>query len=76
MSRTVINFFSQFQLCGSRDGVLTAVTTPEDFRPFNPFAETPVQGTHWDYGPTFGKALSRFTYTTPRLFRMSFGVRF
>jgi hypothetical protein len=31
---------------------------------------------NWDYGPNFGKALSRFAYTTPRTIRITFGVRF
>lgn len=88
----VINLFNQFQRCGCGASVfvngghsqlrfidqtvLTAVTTAARFRPFNPFTETPVQGVHWDHGPNFGKALSRFAYTTPRMFRVTFGVRF
>jgi hypothetical protein len=43
---------------------------------FNPFTETPVEGTNWRLGPTFGQAISRFAYTTPRTFRFNFGVRF
>jgi hypothetical protein len=35
-----------------------------------------VRGVNWDYGPNFGTAVSRFGYTTPRTFRMSFGLRF
>ena len=46
------------------------------YQSFNPFTTTPVLGTHWDYGTDFGKATSRFAYTTPRMFRLSFGVRF
>ena len=88
----VVNLFNQFQRCGCGgsvfvngghsqvrfidQAVLTAVNTPARFRAFNPFTETPVQGVHWDYGPNFGKALSRSAYTTPRVFRVSFGVRF
>lgn len=87
----VINLFNQFQQCGCggsvfvnggasqarfvNQTVLTAVTSTR-YAPFNPFTDTPVQGVHWDYGSNFGKATSRFAYTTPRLFRMSFGVRF
>jgi hypothetical protein len=56
--------------------VLTPVTTPARFAAFNPFTTTPVQGTNWDYGPNFGRAISRFAYTTPRSYRVSFGVRF
>jgi hypothetical protein len=43
---------------------------------FNPFTTTPVQGTNWQLGPTFGTALNRFAYTSPREFRITFGVRF
>jgi outer membrane receptor protein involved in Fe transport len=43
---------------------------------FNPFTTQPVEGTNWAKGPNFGKALNRFAYTTPRTFRLTFGVRF
>ena len=56
--------------------VLTPVTTPARFAAFNPFTTTPVQGVNWDYGPNFGRAVSRFAYTTPQSLRLSFGVRF
>jgi outer membrane receptor for ferrienterochelin and colicin len=56
--------------------VLTPVTAPARFAPFNPFTTTPVQGVNWDYGPNFGRAVSRFAYTTPQSLRLSFGVRF
>lgn len=88
----VINVFNQLQLCGCGDtvfvngGAVTAtridrsfrdnVTHPALYQPFNPFTTTPVRGTQWDLGPNFGKALNRFAYTTPRMFRVSFGVRF
>lgn len=56
--------------------VRTNVSHPALYAAFNPFTTTPVQGVHWNYGPNFGKALNRFAYTTPRMFRMSLGVRF
>jgi hypothetical protein len=56
--------------------VLTPVNTPARFAAFNPFTTTPVRGVNWDLGPTFGQAVSRFAYTTPRSLRLSFGVRF
>lgn len=56
--------------------VRTSVSHPALYAPFDPFTTTPVQGVNWNYGPNFGKALNRFAYTTPRTFRMSFGVRF
>jgi hypothetical protein len=57
-------------------GIRTNVSTPALYQAFNPFTTTPVEGTHWAKSPTFGLALNRFAYTTPRTFRMSFGVRF
>ena len=55
--------------------VLTPVTTAT-LQPFNPFTTTPVQGVNWNLGPNFGRAISRFAYTTPQSLRVSFGVRF
>jgi hypothetical protein len=55
--------------------VLTPVTTAS-LTSFNPFTTTPVQGVNWNLGPNFGRAVSRFAYTTPQSVRMSFGVRF
>jgi hypothetical protein len=88
----VLNGFNQFQLCGCGGTVfanggavtrtridqtaLTNVTNGATYATFNPFTTTPVQGTNWTIGPTFGQALNRFAYTTPRELRLSFGVRF
>jgi hypothetical protein len=88
----VINLFNQFQLCGCggtvfQNGgattqtridtsILTPVTTPAKYTSFNPFTTTPVQGVNWDYNSTFGTALNRFAYTSPRQFRIGFGLRF
>ena len=55
--------------------VLTPGTTAR-FAAFNPFTTTPVRGTNWDLGPNFGRAVSRFGYTTPQAIRLSLGVRF
>jgi outer membrane receptor protein involved in Fe transport len=43
---------------------------------FNPFTATPVEGVNFRYHPSFGTPLNRFAFTTPRMFRMNFGVRF
>ncbi len=56
--------------------VRTNVSHPALYQPFNPFTTPPVEGTHWAKSPTFGKAVNRFAYTTPRTFRITFGVRF
>jgi outer membrane receptor for ferrienterochelin and colicin len=88
----VINLFNQFQLCGcgalsvfANGGnvalnnvdraILNNVTAPR-YAAFNPFTTLPVEGVHWSKGPTFGTALNRFAYTTPRTFRLSLGLRF
>jgi hypothetical protein len=44
--------------------------------PFNPFTDTPVQGVNWNFNPNFGTGLNALAYTSPRLFRLSFGMRF
>jgi len=81
----VINVFNQSQLCGcgqavfgNGGGVNSARIdqTVRILQPFNPFIITPVEGVQWAKGPNFGTALSRLTYTSPRVFRVSFGVRF
>ena len=56
--------------------IRTNVSHPALYQPFNPFTTTPVEGTHWAKSPTFGRALNRFAYTTPRTWRVTFGVRF
>ena len=54
----------------------TSVSTPSAYASFNPFAVEPVQGTNWNYAPTFGTALNRYAWTTPRTLQFGFGVRF
>ena len=56
-------------------GVLTPVNSPA-LAPFNPFTTTPVQGVNWNYNTNFGTPLNRFAFTSPRTFRMTFGLRF
>lgn len=43
---------------------------------FNPFTTTPVQGTHWDFGPNFGQAQAFDDYQDSRQFSFSAGIRF
>ena len=56
-------------------GVLTPVNSPA-LAPFNPFTTTPEQGVNWNYNTNFGTPLNRFAFTSPRTFRMTFGLRF
>jgi outer membrane receptor for ferrienterochelin and colicin len=88
----IINLFNQFQRCACGDNVFnnggtvqngfintnvrTNVTHPTLYSAFNPFTTQPQEGVHWAKDPAFGKALNRFAYTTPRMFRIGFGVRF
>jgi len=83
----VINLFNHFQLCGcggtvaQTGGAINRATVDQAVRvsglaPFNPFTTTPVEGVNWAYGANFGKPVNRFAFTSPRTFRLSFGVRF
>lgn len=45
-------------------------------RAFNPFTETPVYGTHFEYGPDFGEALAASDFQSPRSFYFAVGFRF
>jgi outer membrane receptor protein involved in Fe transport len=78
----ILNLFNKFQafnVAGNQINttVLTAVNDTElGLVPFNPFTETPVRGTHWDLGETFGKPVDEDAYTLPRTFRFSVGLRF
>jgi hypothetical protein len=86
----VLNLFNRFQLCGCGDNVFrnggnvnlnkvdrrTLSPGQNGMQAFNPLTTTPVEGVNWSTVPTFGTAVDRFAYTTPRTFRFSFGVRF
>ena len=43
---------------------------------FNPFTTTPVEGTHYQLSPDFGKPTQREAYQDPREYRVSVGLRF
>ena len=75
----VVNLFNQSAIVNPfyiNQGVLTNVTTPAQYAAFNPFTTAPVQGVHWELGPTFGQAQNRFAYQTPRTYRFAVGLRF
>jgi len=86
----LLNVFDQFQLCGCGDSVFlnggniltsrisTGVNSPNGTtRPnFNPFTQAPVQDVNWSLPAAFGTAQTRLAFTSPRTFRLTFGVRF
>ncbi len=87
----VINLFDTADLCGcgadvfSNGGPVNSLTigqtvltgsTSKTLQPFNPFTTTPVEGVNWEKSSNFGQPLSRFAYTSPRSFHLSFGLRF
>jgi len=57
------------------ESVLTPLNTAALAR-FNPLTTAPVLGTNWNYNANFGTPKNRFAFTSPRAFRMTFGVRF
>ena len=57
------------------ESVLTPLNTAA-LAPFNPLTTTPVLGTNWNYNANFGTPKNRFAFTSPRAFRVTFGVRF
>jgi hypothetical protein len=85
----VINLFNEQGVEVVDEEVLTAVDCPtqttgtlqapcpaKGLAQFNPFTETPVEGTHYIKGPGFGRPNSEGDYQTPRTFRLSLGFRF
>jgi hypothetical protein len=65
--------------CGTGGCISTTVLTNANNNTvarFNPFMETPVEGTHWRKAPTFGTPTSRYAYQTPRTFQFALGFRF
>ena len=83
----MLNLLNQFQLCGCgasvfNNGGNTVLTTIGQgvvvtaAAPFDPFTSQPVKGVNWDYNANFGKPLSAFAYTSPRIFRFSVGMKF
>ena len=87
----VLNLFNTQDMCGCGADVFTnggavflsnigsGVLTPANtasLAKFNPLTTTPVQGVNWNYNANFGTPLNRFAFTSPRTFRMTFGVRF
>jgi hypothetical protein len=69
----VLNVFNE-------DSALFLNSTIQDSRQglpgFNPFTETPIEGTHFRKGPLFGTPQQEADLQQPRTFRFSVGFRF
>ncbi len=71
----VLNALNRHGLVGVSTAVRTAVNSSA-YQRFNPFTTVPVQGTNWDYSPTFGHARNNLDYQLPRTFTIAAGLRF
>jgi outer membrane receptor protein involved in Fe transport len=79
-----VGLFVQAELLNifDEDAQISGDTTVNLLTPFNPFADTPVEGTHWEKGEDFGEGLNPTTnnsaghFQLPRTFRVSLGFRF
>jgi len=71
----VQNVFNQQ---GQIDGNSTEYTAINDgsLEAFDPWTETPIEGTHWRRDDEWGQAEDDADYQDPRTFRISVGVRF
>ncbi|MBL8115527.1 MAG: TonB-dependent receptor [Acidobacteria bacterium] len=73
----VINLFNGKRAVTVDQTVFTVENSADPaLRAFNPFREQPVEGVNWIKGPNFGQPTATADYQQPRLFRVSFGVRF
>jgi Carboxypeptidase regulatory-like domain len=81
----VLNIFNHFDMCGcgatvfanGGNAMLNTIGQTVTLRSnFNPFTTTPVEGVNWVKAANFNTPLNRNAFTSPRTFRMTFGVRF
>jgi hypothetical protein len=75
---TVVNLFNQQGIANASavDRSVATANNSSRLQPFNPFTAAPARGVNWDYGPNFGRPLTRLAYQTPRTYGFSVGVRF
>jgi hypothetical protein len=67
----ILNVFNE---SAQVDGNTSISTSGDD--PFNPWTETPVEGTHWHKSSSFGEASGDSDFQAAREFRFSLGLRF
>jgi outer membrane receptor protein involved in Fe transport len=72
----IINIFNNDAIFIGNTTVLTA-DNDADLLPFNPFTETPVEGTHYRFDEEFGQDRGTYLdFQLARTYRVSFGLRF
>jgi hypothetical protein len=74
----ILNIFNEqgiFDPLRLGTGVTTAASSAT-LQTFNPYTQTPVEGTHYQRASNFGQPLNNLAYQTPRTYRVSVGVRF
>jgi len=71
----VTNVFNESAVLAPNTTVFTA-RNDSSLETFDPFTETPVEGTNWRKGDSWGEAQSEDDYQLPRTYRISFGLRF
>jgi hypothetical protein len=71
----VTNIFNNAAITRGDINILTRNNNTA-YAAFNPFTTTPVQGTHWDFGPNFGEPQAFDDYQDSRQFSFSAGIRF
>jgi outer membrane receptor protein involved in Fe transport len=73
-----VNLFVQGELINAfnEQAVVAGATGVRQIAAFNPFTETPVEGTHWVKNSNFGQPLNRGSYQLARTYRVSVGLRF
>jgi hypothetical protein len=71
----VQNVFNQNAVVSGNSTELTNWNDPS-LEAFNPFTDTPVEGTHWRRGDEWGQPQDENDYQLPRTYRVSVGLRF
>ena len=73
-----VNLFVQGEIINAfnEQAVVWGPTSIRLLEDFDPFTETPVEGTHWEKRSSFGQATDPDDYQLPRTYRISLGVRF
>ncbi len=77
----VLNVFNAQSIVGDFRYINTSVVTYRSnpnsgLKDFNPYTTTPVEGTNWRKGDSFGQATDPRGYQQPRTFVVSMGLRF